>query len=334
MNKNLSLDTCAFFMMLKYASQYSKNGTLALDNKINEIEEKYKNNFNELNETMDYLLSFENTNTNNISFENKIKLLTEKFENSKKAEGETIFNDLLSKYKNSINDFYIGKLFKARIQNKVNFFVTPTAFDEINYHRASAVETRALLDKSSKKSDKGIHKFPDKSIDGLMNYCVILIYANDEQKRKVAKLSDIVRGIQSDVNGNVYKFYPAFKPNDTNRQNIHSDSTIMCEAESFNTNLVTTNLKDFIFYEKDENFSKFNDDGTINPARRNLVKEIFEKLGLNSDCLAYSPEEFFKMIEKNELEKNKTQIVESNASKNSEKKKQKDANFEEIERSL
>lgn len=105
-----------------------------------------------------------------------------------------------------------------------------------------------------------------------------------------------------------------------NRMGFYSDANIMAESQETGSILVTSNTKHFIFYE----INKFNENGSINPARREMIRKIFTLLGLNKNCLPYSLEETIQILEEkakdrnNEEDLNKEKVQGNNKNKKEE----------------
>lgn len=311
----ISLDTCAFFSMIRYNEIYNKDGIQALEQVLKENEEKIKGFEEKILNTMgpEFLKKHPN-----LSFEEKLEFYKDyatslktfaknKFENyEKNAQGifyaggkefrreisEQEKNNFLNKaqcfiqmynsipenldcykdsredYKLLINNYNMGLIYKAALEGKYEFYISPTVYAEIQNH----------TDEKDSESVKGNIKFNQSKIDSLLKRCTFLSMYNKEIRDEVNKIAKEFRTKQ---NSSTKEMAP-----DINSLGLYGDSMIMAEASLAGIILITLNKKDFIL---DKSVKQNNDN-----IRKHISLVESQNAPITTDALPFSPTELLE----------------------------------------
>lgn len=184
------------------------------------------------------------------------------------------FKELRAKYLSLYNYTMAGQLFSLYLDDKVEFCITNTVFDEIIIPLSNPD-----VDIYGEKAVNGnIVRFSvDKMLRMLQN-CTYLHFEGHELQEEITKLSREYRTSLNDKN-----IQPMAQ--DTNSIGIFGDSRIMAEACLAGLVLVTANTKDFI-YDKSRK-------GENERIRKHIAKvNALKGQDLTTDALPYTVEEF------------------------------------------
>jgi len=297
----VALDTCTFIGMVQYNEVWNKAGKIGVHMalKRDEIDlAKYQKIITALM-SPEYLSVYQNEHPqDDINDFSTFKKVMESYVNyasnikkkpSKMSQEEydwlvqnkpllADFKEVKAKYLSLLNYTMAGRLFSLYLDDKVEFCITNTVFDEIIIPLSNPD-----VDIYSEKAVNGnIVRFSvDKMLRMLQN-CTYLHLEGHELQEEITELSRAYR--TSLNNKNAQQMAP-----DTNSIGVFGDSRIMAEACISGLVLVTANVKDFI-YDK----SRKGENERIRKHIQNVNAIKSQEDSLATDALPYTVEEFVK----------------------------------------
>ena len=162
----------------------------------------------------------------------------------------------------------ITKIYKQALEGKYDFYISPTAYAEIQNH----------ADETDSESIKGNIKFDQRKIDSLFKRCSFLSMYDKEMRDKVNEIAEKFRTSQG---SSTKEMAP-----DINSLGLYGDSMIMAEACLAGMILITHNKKDFIY---DKSFKQDND-----YIRRHITLVESQNAPYATDALPFTPAELLE----------------------------------------
>lgn len=275
--QKIAIDSCVFFHMVKYneiSENYGANEAF-IEGRKDQIA------FEQIQKQLDTFLGAvlkqrEQKNGKRFSFDKRLSLADSLLSNKSNAFPEEIkaqYKTLHDAYAKAKTFAFVGELYQEYKLGNVEFYLPPTAVDEINYHR----------DLPNKKH-QGEDMFSVDAINRLASQCKKIELTSAEIQKSTI-LSEILRG-KIEIN-EIENFQAAMK-DDKNKNGVYGDSLIMAESALAGLPLITQNAKDFIF-DKGVALDK---NGNLIPTRREAIKKILEHCELDPSTLPYTVEEF------------------------------------------
>ena len=315
----ISLDTCAFFAMIKYNEVYDKGGMQALNYTLKEDEDKLKELEKNIlaNMSPDFLKKYPN-----LSFEKKLDFYKDyatSIDALAKVKIETYIKNSQGIFYDQNGNEFIREISEDRknlFLKKAQLFqeMREQASKSYNYYLQAREDYKLLADNyqmgliykgalngeydlsvsttpyaeilnheadNDSESTKGFVKFEQSKIDALFDHCSFPATFDKEIRDKIDEIALEFRTKREEEKMEA----PDTKEMapDINSLGFYGDSTMAAEASITGKILVTLNKKDFIY---DKSIKQYND-----YIRRHIAYVEKKYAPYTTDALPYSPAE-------------------------------------------